>query len=310
VLQLVAGLIPPDGGKVVFGSENITSVPPEKRGFGMVFQQPLLFPHMTVLENVTFGLKMKGWNRQRRWEEGQKMLARVGLAGLEKRMPSELSGGQQQRVSLARALVTRPNVLLMDEPFSALDPGLREEMRELLSELHREIGMTILFVTHDQEEAFLLADRIGVMKEGRLLQVGKPRELFDRPQSLEVARFLGAKNLIPGEWKKGAFYPEGMDCVIHVGNGLSERVGWIWLRPEWFQPVVTGEINGTPTDYAVFNGTVIEIRFWQGIYRLIVQSGSHRLEVIENPRSEVRWRQGQAITLCYPLSHLQWFDEV
>src|SRR5690606_37028628 len=175
------------------------------RRFAMVFQQPLLFPHMTVEDNVAFGLKMQKAGKKERIERARNMLSHVGLEGYGRRFPNELSGGQQQRVALARALVADPRLLLMDEPFSALDPSLREEMRELLGRIQKELGVTVVFVTHDREEAFHLSDRIGIMSEGELLQVGTAKELYERPATAEVASFLGMKNIVPGTIAEGRF---------------------------------------------------------------------------------------------------------
>lgn len=160
LLKLIAGLMHPGEGTIRLGSTDLTAVPAERRGFGMVFQQSLLFPHMTVMDNVAFGLKMKGMDKRERQARAMEMIAAVGLDGYEHRYPGELSGGQQQRVSLARSIVIGPQLLLLDEPFSSLDPGIRTEMRQLVAEIHRKFKMTMLLVTHDRDEAFELADGI------------------------------------------------------------------------------------------------------------------------------------------------------
>lgn len=201
-LRIIAGLESPDTGSVEFEGQEITSRPSEKRGFGMVFQNYALFPHLNVFENVAFGLrahgtKASGSDSERTiTERVQQALALVQLPGFDKRRVDELSGGQQQRVAIARAIAIEPSLLLFDEPLSNLDVALREETRRELRALVKRLGLTAVYVTHDQEEAFALCDRIAVMGKGSVLQVGAPRELYDRPANGAVATFLGNNNLI------------------------------------------------------------------------------------------------------------------
>ena len=197
-LRAVAGLLQPRAGDVRFNGRSQLAVAPERRPVAMVFQAPLLFPHMSIGDNVAFGLRMRGVDRVERRRRAQEALERVQLPGVADRRPGQLSGGQEQRVSLARALVVQPEVLLLDEPFSALDASLRVEVRELVAQLQREAGVTTLFVTHDQEEATVLADRVALMLDGRLEQLGTPRELYEKPATLAVARFFGTANAFDG----------------------------------------------------------------------------------------------------------------
>ncbi|MFN8177931.1 MAG: ATP-binding cassette domain-containing protein [bacterium] len=199
VLRLIAGLVSPDGGRVRLHDRDVTDLPPQRRGVGFVFQQYALFQHMTVAENVEFALKIRKSKESERRRRRDELLELVGLVGLGRRYPQQLSGGQQQRVALARALAHRPEVLLLDEPFGALDARIRTELRGTLRAVQRELRVTTLFVTHDQEEAFELGDRIAVMNFGRLLEVGPPRELYLRPRTEFVATFLGHANLMVGE---------------------------------------------------------------------------------------------------------------
>jgi len=199
VLRMIAGLAEIDEGRIRLNELDVTRMPPQQRGVGFVFQHYALFRHMTVAENVEFALsirKIPSGERRRRRDE---LLELVGLAGLGNRMPSQLSGGQQQRVALARALARRPEVLLLDEPFGALDAKIRTDLRRALRNIQHELGITTIFVTHDQEEALELADRIGVMNFGRLLEYGPPQELYQRPQTEFVATFLGTANLMVGQ---------------------------------------------------------------------------------------------------------------
>ncbi|HEX5715022.1 MAG TPA: ABC transporter ATP-binding protein [Thermoanaerobaculia bacterium] len=198
LLRMVGGLETPSAGTIRIGGSDVTRVPPHRRPAHMVFQEYALFPHLTVAENVAFGLRYKpDVPRSAHAAKVEEALALVRLTGLEKRLPRQLSGGQRQRVALARALVLEPQVLLLDEPLAALDPQLREEVQVELKHLQRTLGITFLFVTHDREEALGLSDRVAVMRQGRVEQVGTPAEIFERPATRFVAEFLGAANFFP-----------------------------------------------------------------------------------------------------------------
>ena len=195
-LRMIAGLEKPDSGSIEFDGRDITNLPAEKRGFGMVFQNYALFPHLNVYENVAFGLRARHMPKSQAAERVKGSLELVQLPGYEKRRVDELSGGQQQRVAIARAIAIEPALLLFDEPLSNLDVSLREATRSELRELVARLGLTAVYVTHDQEEAFALCDRMSVMVGGHLLQTGKPRDLYDHPSQLSVANFLGRNNFI------------------------------------------------------------------------------------------------------------------
>lgn len=196
-LRMIAGLEQPSAGTIRIAGVDVSAKPPEARDIGMVFQSLALFPHMTVADNLAFGLRMRGRATDRLAERVREALDRVRLSGFEDRYPDTLSGGQQQRVALARALVTSPAVLLLDEPFSALDRSLREALTLEFSGLLREIGATTVFVTHDQEEAFAMSDRVAVIEGGRLMQCDAPATVYGRPSCTRVARFVGMSNLLP-----------------------------------------------------------------------------------------------------------------
>ncbi|MDQ3639569.1 MAG: ABC transporter ATP-binding protein [Actinomycetota bacterium] len=202
-LKVIAGLLSPTAGDVRIGGRSVLGVPPEKREAAMVFQKSLLFPHMTVESNVGFGLRMRGTPRNEARERVERALKRVRMESFATRKPAVLSGGQQQRVALARALVTEPRLLLLDEPLSALDANLREGMRELVKEVQQEGDHTTVFVTHDQEEAVILADRIALVTDGRLRMYDRPEAFYDRPLSREIAEFFGAANFLHGQAKNG-----------------------------------------------------------------------------------------------------------
>ncbi len=235
-LSMVAGLLVPTSGDVLLDGESLLGLPAERRPVSLVFQKPLLFPHLTIEQNVAYGLRVRRGGRSSRPSRaaiaGQvgEMLERVRLGGLGSRRVGELSGGQEQRVSLARALVLRPRVLLLDEPFSQLDADLRGEMRRLVRELHDETDLTTLFVTHDQEEAVELADRVALMLDGRLEGVAAPEAFYVDPPSLAAARFFGVTNELRGTISDGVF--RTADGSIGVPTTAPEGDGVLVVRPE------------------------------------------------------------------------------
>jgi putative spermidine/putrescine transport system ATP-binding protein len=198
-LMMIAGFVDPDAGSIELDGRDLVGVPTYRRSIGVVFQSYALFPHMTVGENIAFPLRMRDCNKGETELRVQKILELVHLQELQQRKPSQLSGGQQQRVALARALVFEPSVLLLDEPLGALDRLLREDMKLELRRVHRELGTTMIYVTHDQDEALLLSDRIAVMRDGRIEQIGSPEEIYSRPANPFVARFVGESNFISGQ---------------------------------------------------------------------------------------------------------------
>ncbi|MBY0350241.1 ABC transporter ATP-binding protein [Tabrizicola sp.] len=229
-MKLIAGLIAPDAGDIRLGGRSVRDLAPERRGVAMVFQNPLLFPHLTVAGNVGFGLRMRGLPADRIASSVALILSRVRLTGLGDRRPGQLSGGQQQRTALARALILRPDVLLLDEPLSNLDPSLRDEMRQLIRELHSETGITTLVVTHDQTEAVALADHVALLLDGRLAQAGPPETFYQRPATQAVARFFGGVNFVPGTARAGVF--DSALGPLRLPAGIAEGAGLLTIRPE------------------------------------------------------------------------------
>jgi iron(III) transport system ATP-binding protein len=199
LLRIIAGFYQPEGGRILFDARDLTDVPPNKRNTGMVFQNYALWPHMTVRQNVEYGLRMRDVPASEMARRSQQALERVQMGPYADRTSNQLSGGQQQRVALARALVIEPDAVLLDEPLSNLDARLRLEMREQIQELHRDLGITMIYVTHDQKEALSMADRMAVMRAGQVAQLGAPRTLYCRPNSRFVADFIGEINLLPGD---------------------------------------------------------------------------------------------------------------
>jgi ABC-type Fe3+/spermidine/putrescine transport system ATPase subunit len=230
-LRMIAGLEKPDSGSIRFQDKDITNLPPEQRGFGMVFQNYALFPHLNVFENVAFGLRARNASKVEVKQRVQSALELVQLPGYEKRAIDELSGGQQQRVAIARAIAIEPVLLLFDEPLSNLDVSLREETRSELRELVTRLGLTAVYVTHDQEEAFALCDRISVMVGGKLVQTGKPRELYEQPADIAIARFLGRNNLIRAMRLSSSKTSDGEFKTLDGGHTLHVAVSRDELAP-------------------------------------------------------------------------------
>jgi sulfate/thiosulfate transport system ATP-binding protein len=270
LLRAAAGLTDIDHGRISFQGRNMTHVPAKSRGVGLVFQNYALFRHMTVGENVEFALRVRGVRRSERQRRRQELLALVDLDGFAGRMPGELSGGQQQRIAVARALAHEPAVLLMDEPFGALDAKIRVELRDTIRQVQRRLGMTTILVTHDQEEAFALADRIGVMHNGRLLEVGRAERLYRFPATRFVATFLGAANLILGQLGEegltlGAARISTADS-LRPAEGSQEVVTVI--RPE---DIEVAESERVLRSAPFAGGTVRAVSFAGGLERLQVQ---------------------------------------
>jgi ABC-type Fe3+/spermidine/putrescine transport system ATPase subunit len=229
-MKMIAGLLGPSSGDVTFDGRSILNVPPEQRGAVMVFQNHLLFPHMSVADNVGFGLRMRHVPSAQIAAQVADMLAMVQLPDLGTRRPADLSGGQQQRVALARALIVRPRVLLLDEPLSNLDAHLRVEMRDLIRGLQRSLGITTLFVTHDQAEAVVMADRIALILDGSCRQYATPDAFYKRPADEAVARFFGGSNFIPGTAEAGLFH--STLGPLRLPDGARSGAGKLTFRPE------------------------------------------------------------------------------
>ena len=247
LLRILGGFLAPDEGEVIFDGEDITYLPPYKRDLNTVFQKYALFPHMNVFDNVAFGLKIKKEPKDIIYQKVTRMLKLVGLEDFGKRYPAELSGGQQQRVAIARALVNEPKVLLLDEPLGALDAKLRKGMQRELKKIQKEVGITFIFVTHDQEEALTMSDKIVIMKDGNIQQIGSPTDIYNEPVNRYVANFIGESNIVDGVMIKDykvMFEDRQFDCV-DAGFGTNEKVDVV-IRPEDLDivPVKQGKLRG------------------------------------------------------------------
>lgn len=270
LLRILGGFLEPTEGQVIFDGQDILKLPPYKRELNTVFQKYALFPHMNVYDNIAFGLKIKKMSKDIIEQKVMKMLKLINLEGYEKKNVTLLSGGQQQRVAIARALVNEPSVLLLDEPLGALDLKLRKEMQYELKRIQQEVGITFIFVTHDQEEALTMSDKIVVMKEGEIQQVGTPQDIYNEPVNRYVANFIGESNIVPGrmlEDKKVRFDDITFDCV-DVGFKENEPVD-IVIRPE--------DIDIVPVDQGKMTGTVESVLFKGVHYEVMVETvpGTH-----------------------------------
>ncbi|MFF5081489.1 ABC transporter ATP-binding protein [Actinoplanes sp. NPDC000266] len=275
-LRVLAGLEDADSGEVLVGGKDVTALPANKRDMGMVFQAYSLFPHLSALDNVKFGLKLRG--RKASANRAGDMLDLVGLTGFENRFPHQMSGGQQQRVALARALAIEPSVLLLDEPLSALDAKVRVQLRDEIRRIQTEIGTTTLFVTHDQEEALAVADRVGVMRAGKLEQLASPAEIYQAPASAFVAEFVGLSNRLPG-----TIVDEHIEVLGHrlplIGPSSSSTGATALVRPEsvTVEPHEEGEGRVVTTS---FLGPISKVTVAVGEVLVVAQIASDRLATL------------------------------
>jgi putative spermidine/putrescine transport system ATP-binding protein len=271
ILKLIAGFERPTAGRILLDGEDISRLSPAERGIGVVFQHYALFPHMTVRDNVGYPLKLRRWDRARREQRIGEALRLVRLEGYEARYPRQLSGGQQQRVAVARALAFHPRLLLMDEPLGALDRALRVEMQEELRRIHRESETTVVYVTHDQEEALTLSDRVAILWDGRLQQVGAPRDLYRVPASRVVATFFGECTLVPARVLAG--HGEDAALVTALGREFAARRGGALAGPDAVLVVRPGKIRLTPArDDVLLPVTVRDVLYLGDVARVVCGS--------------------------------------
>ncbi|WP_182086239.1 ABC transporter ATP-binding protein [Aureimonas sp. ME7] len=307
LLRIIAGFVAPDRGKVTIGGRDVTNVPVWARNIGMVFQSYALFPHMSVADNVAFGLARRGIRGAQARQEVDRALEMVRLPGFGERKPKQLSGGQQQRVALARAIVTRPSVLLLDEPLSALDRRLRQEMQVELVRIQRESGLTTIFVTHDQEEALTLSDKVAILDRGRIVQIGAPTEVYERPANRFAAEFLGDTNFLDGTVEgDGAVLPSGERIVSALALPPAGQRVTLAVRPE---KIDIGDASGLGGDEggpgvnrlpaviraSIYSGTAI-------IYD-VEAAGGLVLKVFAQNRDARLRSPGDPVTLSWSANH-------
>ena len=302
LLELVAGFYQPDGGEISIGGKNVIGLPPEKRNIGFVYQDYSLFPHMNAKKNIEFGMQMRGIkNRSKKAVE--EIAGYLNISHLLHRHPNTLSGGEQQRVALARVLVIDPDVLLLDEPLSALDPGTQDATRKILKSIHSNSNLTVIHVTHDQTEARILADRIAVMMDGRIVQVGTPDEVFDKPVNDEIAHFVGVENVLKGEVIESS---NGV-CVLDIGGKVLEAVSecaigdtvYACLRPENVTLSKTG-VNSSARNS--FEGSLLEVERMGALVRAKVDmDGSFLLNAFVTNQSadELGLMRGETVVVSF-----------
>jgi ABC-type Fe3+/spermidine/putrescine transport system ATPase subunit len=297
-IRIIAGYLTQSAGEVLIDGREVTRLPPQKRGVGMVFQDYALFPHLTVRENIGFGLKVRRWPRTRTNARIDELLEMTGLTSAGAKKPRELSGGMQQRVAVARALAFQPRLMLMDEPLAALDVKLREAMQLELIRLQREVGVTTLYVTHDQQEAMRMSDRIVVMNEGAVQQIGTPRDIYATPTSRFVADFVGASNLLQGNVESAS--RSGM--AVRVGRALVHSEGrraklgtsvTLMLRPEVVQ------VNAVADDANRFSGVIQDVAFMGSWVRLTVAVPELDEEVVAQVAPERHWQAGDDVQVSW-----------
>ncbi len=307
ILRMIAGFARPDQGTILFDGEKVNDVPPWKRDVGMVFQNYALWPHLSVFENVAFGLKERNLPKSIVSERTHRALSIVNLEGLEKRRPSELSGGQQQRVALARTLVIEPRLLLLDEPLSNLDAKLRIQMRYELVRIQKELGITSIYVTHDQEEALTLSTRIAVMSKGRVVQVGTPKEIYESPENEEVADFVGTSNFFRAQVMERIAdrvrvrTEEGFFLVIGEQEGSPPAIGLTLLlniRPESID--LSHLEEGGPNENRI-KGVVRTSAYLGSLvqYEVEVSKGKRVKVNAVNPRKKALFGEGEQVFLTF-----------
>ena len=287
MLRIIAGLEVPDGGgRVLFDGKDMTAVPIERRNVGMVFQSYALFPNMSVSDNIGYGLKIRGISAKERAARIDELVALTNISGLENRRIDQLSGGQRQRVALARAVAIRPGILLLDEPLTALDAALRDRLRGELNRLLRALGITTIYVTHDQSEAMELGDRVVVMQKGAIAQIGTPREIYFTPKSRFVAQFIGAANIVEAAIEGGHLVLPGGRQPIRCGAEMPAAVAMI--RPETIRVTAAGS--------APLSGIVDSVSFIGDRQRLVVSAASRGLLTVDAPNT-VQVTPGERIGL-------------
>ena len=308
LLRAIAGFVEPDAGAIRIDGDAMRDLPVHRRDIGMVFQHYALFPHMSVFDNVAFGLTVRRVARSEMAEQVRAMLSLVQLEGFEKRRPGQLSGGQQQRVALARALVTRPRVLLLDEPLGALDKRLRRRMQVELGQIQREVGITTVFVTHDQEEALTLADRIALLDAGRLIQSGPPQAVYERPATVFAADFLGDANFFTGRALGDGRVraPWGREIVAvspPEGQAPGGERGEVILavRPEKMSIARAGAPESG--DANVLSGTVTSVLYAGSTITYGIACGEVDVTVMEQTRDAVAIAHGEPVTVTWGPEH-------
>ncbi|MFM0734069.1 ABC transporter ATP-binding protein [Paraburkholderia sediminicola] len=303
ILNIIAGAVAPSTGSIVLDGKDVSTVPPRERGLGMVFQNYALLPHLNVFDNVAFPLRIRGMSKSEIQQRVRNALERVGLTGYENRKPREMSGGQQQRVGISRCIVYSPSVILMDEPLGALDKKLRDQLQGEIKRLHRDLGTTLVYVTHDQEEALNLSDRVCLMNGGRIAQLGTPDELYFEPTNEFVADFVGESNLLEGVVQSGDTVLVDSNWAVKVrsteGHAAGSKVK-VLVRPEKISVLESEEFVASGADGVnECTGVISQISFAGGMTRfeLTIQTGSTLLIKTISARATERSPMGRPLTV-------------
>ena len=304
ILRMIAGLTTPDSGSILLDGKEISGLPPERRGLGLVFQNYAVFPHLNVYDNVAFGLKLRKASKRDTQDQVHDLLTRVGLLGYENKYPHQLSGGEKQRVALARAVVPNPKVLLLDEPLSALDKKLREEMKFWLRSFQVDLGTTTIYVTHDQSEALSLSDQVLVLNAGRVEQVGTPQEIYESPASMFVADFMGLTNCFPGT----ATATDGNQAQVKLTIGLnvtatvrnkSFEIGQpvnVFVKPEAIS--LTPKAAAPEKTVNSFEGSILQRSYEGALLRYKALVGEEQIDIYAINTSENRFDEDSEVRIC------------
>ena len=302
LLRMIAGFNSIEGGDIHFNDTRINDIDPSKRNIGMVFQNYAIFPHLSVRDNVSFGLKNRKTDKQKLKEETDKYLNLMQIMQYADRMPNQLSGGQQQRIALARALVITPDVLLMDEPLSNLDAKLRLEMRSVIRHTQKSVGITTVYVTHDQEEAMAISDKIAVMKDGVVQHIGTPRDIYQRPENVFVATFIGRTNIVPAQTVRGAVcFSDGYQEKIPALEGIEDQPVLCSIRPEEFVICKSGT-EGKKRKVKEFTYLGLNTHDY-------IDTDEGTVEIIEESSIEDELKEGQTVLLKVKKEKINVFDQ-
>jgi putative 2-aminoethylphosphonate ABC transporter ATP-binding protein len=312
LLRIITGFEQATSGNIIYGGKLINDIIPQKRDFGIVFQSYALFPNMTVNQNIAFGLKMRKMPQKLIDERVKEMLNLLGLTGWEKHYPSQLSGGQQQRVALGRAIAIKPHVLLLDEPLSALDAKIRVRLRTVIKRLQHELEITMIYVTHDQEEALALADRVVIMRNGQFRQIGSPWEIYKRPQTSFVAEFVGTSNFIAGTKKDGRVEFGQFELMVSGIDDVDGEALYLAIRPENIEIVgvtIPGE-NCTPSN--IIEVAVEVVNFLGAVVRItfLLEGEEMLVELQEKEFEKISLKRGDKIRLYFPPDAFHVYNEL
>jgi len=302
ILRMITGFEEVTSGKIIHGGRVINNLIPQKRDFGIVFQSYALFPNMTVSENIAFGLKMRKMPAREISRRVDEMLELIGLRGWENHYPSQLSGGQQQRVALGRAIAIKPNVLLLDEPLSALDAKIRIRLRTVIKRLQEDLGITLIYVTHDQEEALALADRVVIMRNGEFRQVGTPWEIYKKPQSSFIAEFVGTSNFISGVKKDGKVQLGNRAFTVASLDGIESETVHLAIRPENIELVEAGASTDGYLPENLVEARVDVVNFLGAIVRIVFTMEGEEMivDIPEKDFERIKLQRNDKMLLYFP----------